>query len=77
MAIKREEFLLLLDELLELPSGTLRGPENLQELEGWDSLAALSFMALADERCGIALAASQLVNCRTVNGLLSLAGVEE
>ena len=75
--MKREDFLRMLDELLELPSGTLTGPERLADLEGWTSLAVLGFLALADERCGVTVAARQVLNCQTVNGLLSLAGVPE
>jgi acyl carrier protein len=68
----REEFLTQLDELLELPAGTLKGDEKLEELEHWDSLAMVSFMTLVDEHFKIKLSPRQFVNCATVNDLLSL-----
>jgi len=70
--VTREEFLTQLDELLELPAGTLKGGEKLEELENWNSLAMVSFMTLVDEHFKIKLSPRQFVNCATVNDLLSL-----
>ena len=71
----REEFLTQLDELLELPAGTLKGDEKLEDLERWDSLAMVSFIALADEHCNMRLSPRQFVSCNTVNDLVQLAGI--
>lgn len=71
----REEFLAQLDELLELPAGTLKGDEKLEDLERWDSLAMVSFIALADEHCNMRLSPRQFVTCNTVNDLVQLAGI--
>ena len=68
----RKEFLVQFDELLELPPSTLTGIEKLEDLEGWDSLAMISFMAMVDEHCQIKLSPRQFVNCETVNNLLDL-----
>jgi acyl carrier protein len=72
--MRREEFLAHLDELLELPEGALKGDERLEGLERWDSLAMVSFIALADEHCDRRLSPRQFVSCNTVNDLLQLAG---
>jgi hypothetical protein len=48
--MSRKEFLLQLDEVLELPAGSLSGPEMLEDLEQWDSSAMIGFIALADDR---------------------------
>lgn len=69
------EFLAKMDEMLELPAGTLQGPEKLEDLENWDSVAMVSFIALADEQNGARLNVKQLAACETVNDLLKLAGV--
>ena len=69
----REEFLLELDEILELPAGTLTGPENLDDLEQWNSTAMIGFIALADTNNGARISPRQLVNCSTVEDLLKLA----
>lgn len=71
----REEFLTQLDELLELPAGTLKGDEKLEDLEHWDSLAMVSFIALADEHCNVRLSPRQFVTCNTVNDLVQLTGI--
>jgi acyl carrier protein len=62
----------LLDELLELPAGTLKGPERLEDLEHWDSLAMVSFIALADEHFEVAVSPRLFANCNTVDDLLGL-----
>lgn len=70
--MKREQFLLLLDELFELPPGALKGPERLEDLERWDSLGIMNFVALADEHYNVTLSPRQFANCRTVAELLDL-----
>ena len=69
----KEEFLLELDEILELPAGTLKGPEKLEDLEQWNSTAMIGFIALADTNNGTRIAPRQIVNCSTVEDLLKLA----
>jgi acyl carrier protein len=71
--MQNAEFLALLDELLELPAGTLKGPEALESFEAWDSLAVLSFIALVDEHYGVTVAPKQIAACKTVDDLLGLA----
>ena len=69
-----KEFLLSLDELLELQPGTLKGPENLDSIDGWNSLAVISFMALVDELFGIVLQPRQMAGCSTITDLMALLG---
>jgi hypothetical protein len=69
----REEFLSELDEVLELPAGTLSGPEKLEDLEQWNSTAMIGFIALADTNNGTRISPRQIVNCATVEDLLKLA----
>ena len=72
----RKEFLVAIDEILELPSGTLKGPEKLEEFYLWDSTAVVSFMALADSNNGVRIAPRDLGSCETVDDILSIAKVE-
>lgn len=67
-----KDFLARVDELLEKPAGTLIGSEALEDLEGWDSVALINFMALADEQCGRKLTPKEIGRCQTVNDLFSL-----
>jgi acyl carrier protein len=70
----KNEFLLLLDELLELEPGTVKGSETLDSLESWNSLAIISFMALVDEHFGISLQPRQIAGCSTIADLVGLLG---
>lgn len=74
--MKRDEFLLQMDEILNLPAGTLRGDEKLDELENWDSTSLITFIALADASSGVSISPEQIVNCATVADLLRLARAE-
>ena len=60
--MKRSDFLLLLDELLELPQGTLKGGEVLED-NGWSSIAVVGFIALADEQFGAAVLPARIAKC--------------
>ncbi|HZH27279.1 MAG TPA: phosphopantetheine-binding protein [Azospirillaceae bacterium] len=68
----KTEFLAALDELLELDPGTLTGTEQLDDLDNWDSLAVVSFIALVDERLGLVVAGDALSKAKTVADLLAL-----
>ncbi len=70
----RKDFLLALDEMLELDPGTLTGEEALESLDSWDSLAVISFIALVDEKTGVVVEGEKLAKARTVADLLALAG---
>ena len=72
--MKKREILLLIDELLELELGTLTGTEILRDLEGWDSLAIMGFMATVDERFELTLSGQAIITCKTVNDLIALLG---
>ncbi len=69
------EFLLQMDEILDLPAGTLRGHERLEELQNWDSTSLITFIALAETNNGVPVSPDQIVTCSTVADLLQLAQV--
>jgi hypothetical protein len=69
----REEFLAELDEVLELARGTLKGPERLEELEQWNSMAMMGFIALADTNNGTRIPPRLILNCSLIEDLLKLA----
>jgi acyl carrier protein len=72
----REEFLLEMDEILALPSGTLRGDEKLEELKNWDSVALVQLIILAETTTTAEIDFEQVVGCSTVADLLRLAGMD-
>jgi acyl carrier protein len=71
----RHDFLSAMDNVLELPEGTLTGPEKLDDLENWNSLAMVEYIALADSN-GAKLSPRQIRDCETVDELARLAKIE-
>jgi hypothetical protein len=74
--MNRDQFLLEMDEILDLPSGTLRGHEKLEELQNWDSTSLITFIAMAESNNGVSISPGQIVTCSTVADLLRLARAE-
>jgi acyl carrier protein len=72
----REEFLLEMDEILDLKPGTLRGHEKLEELKNWDSTALISLITMAETNNSAQISPDQVVGCSTVADLLRLAQVD-
>jgi acyl carrier protein len=72
----KDQFLLEMDNILELPAGTLRGHEKLEELSNWDSTALITLIVLAESNSSVRISPSQVVNCFTVGDLMRLARVD-
>ncbi len=70
--MKTPDFLRLLDELLELPAGTLKGAEPLKSFYQWDSLANVGFIALVDRHLGMSVDPGKIAAAETVKDLLAL-----
>lgn len=67
-----QQFLDKITEILEIDRGTLKGDEDLDSLDNWDSLAVISFIAMADEELGMIVDAEKLADAKSVKDLLSL-----
>jgi len=68
----KSEFYEKLEFILELESHTINGSETLQDLEGWDSLAKLSFIAMGDVEFSTIVPAKALLACKSVVDLIKL-----
>ena len=68
------EFLRALESELEKPDGSVQPHHVLTDVEGWDSLAALLFISLADTKFGVIVSGDQIAKAKTVNDLLLLLG---
>lgn len=66
------EFVRELEDQLEMPEGSLKENQSLADLAGWDSMAAVLFIALADEKLGVTLSGDQIARSTTVDELLAL-----
>jgi acyl carrier protein len=72
--MKKLDFIALIEEITEATQGTLTGDENLVDIEGWDSLAVVSFIAKGDEVCGLTLSPSGIANAKSIDDLMNLLG---
>jgi acyl carrier protein len=70
----KQDALRFLEEALALPPHTLAGGEKLRDLEAWDSLSTMVFIAAADKKLGLPLPGNRVVRCQTVDDLISLLG---
>ncbi|MBZ2187408.1 MAG: hypothetical protein K7J46_22120 [Bryobacter sp.] len=62
-------------ELLELDSSALRLEDKLEDLENWNSMAMIGYLALADSASGKKLSPRQIRECETIADLAQLAGI--
>lgn len=70
--MSRVEFLQTLDDVLELPPGTLTSSVALGDIETWDSLAVVSFIASVNAFFGVTLEAKKVKAAVQVSDLLDL-----
>ncbi len=68
--MNREDIIHEIAKIVE--EDALHGNERLQDLDGWDSIAVMSFIATVDEKLGRTLPGASITECRTVNDLVDL-----
>ena len=66
------EFLNVIEEILELDEGILDGSELINDLDGWDSLAVVSFIAEVDSKLDLALNPNLISNANSIADLKAL-----
>jgi len=69
----KADFYLLLDQLLEVDAGTIKGQEKLADIPKWDSLAVMGFIALLDQHFGLIVPAAEIMAAANVADLAKLA----
>ncbi len=67
--MNKQTVLLKLDEINELPLGTLKGHESTTD---WSSIVLISLIALADEEFNRPLKVSQLTQASVVDDVVAL-----
>lgn len=60
----------LVAELLELEVGDFTPETKLEELEEWDSLAAISYVVMMDEKFGVTANPNDVRNFKTIQDIL-------
>lgn len=68
----KAEFLTEFASTLAREPGRLTGNEVLDDLDGWDSLAIVSFMGFADERFGVTLSPKEIAGCEKIDDLFAM-----
>ena len=72
--LSNEEKIVLLEKMLELEDGELTEETVLEDLDCWDSMAAIELIALVDEKSGKALTGQQIKQFKTVKDILDFMG---
>lgn len=67
----QSEFYAALEEIIEAEPGSIQGHESLAELEGWDSLSVVQFIALMDKSLGSPPVPASVVAAASVADLLA------
>jgi acyl carrier protein len=71
--MNRDAFLRKFEELLEVPEGSLTEKTELDQVESWDSLNVIGFIALVDETFQREVDPEKIAECKTVGDLVDLA----
>lgn len=70
----KQEFLGHFEEVLEAEAGSIKENQALADLDGWDSLAKMSFIAMIDDEFGVTLLPDKIAEAKTVQDLIALLG---
>ncbi len=70
--LTKAQFCSELEQLINVPSGSLRGEELLSNFPGWDSITHLQFIAMAQAKLGEVPSPAALAGCRSVADLIGL-----
>jgi acyl carrier protein len=68
----KKELLAQLEEALRESPGSVKETDVLRDLAGWDSMGALSVIALIDQHYDVTLDIGALWACQTVGDLIEL-----
>ena len=61
-----------IEDMLEIDKDTLKYDTDLNDIDEWDSMAAVSFIAMADSNYNVSVKPAQLKACKTFGDLVGL-----
>ncbi len=67
-----KEKLALIEEGMDIEEGTLKPEDNLADYDEWDSVAALSIIAMLDEQFNKTLSGNVLKDAKKVSDIIAL-----
>lgn len=65
-----EEKILILEDLMEVEERTLKPETLLSDIDEWDSVSLLSFIAMVDEEFEKVITGKEVKSCNTVSDLM-------
>ena len=68
----KQQFIEELEDMLEAQRGTITEDEMLFNVDGWDSLAVITFIAFVDESLGLTLKANKIAEAKSIADLIAL-----
>jgi len=71
----RDKFISEIENLLEVDAGSLAGESLLQNIQRWDSLAVVGFIAMVDENFGFTPSPKKIAESATIEDLMKIAGL--
>lgn len=69
--MKKQDFLRLVEDVLEVDTNSIDDDTLFVDIENWDSLAFVSFIALVDEHLEVTLEPSSLADAISIADLLA------
>lgn len=72
MTVDSKPLLRQLEDAINVAPGTIHENDCLESLEGWDSIAVISVMAMVEYSYGVTLDPNGMSQCRTVGDLIRL-----
>jgi acyl carrier protein len=70
--MNEQEFIASIEELLEIDPGSISLATQLDSLQEWDSLAFVSFLAMADSKYGVRVTPTELHESKSMADLMKL-----
>ena len=70
--MNQTSFIKEIENLLEVESGSVSLETSIKNLEKWDSLAFVSFLAMADSTFGVKVSPDELRKAETIADLMKL-----
>lgn len=70
----KSDFLRTYEESLRIEPDSIDATALLKDVAWWDSMAAIAFISLADEKLDVLVSGVQLQECQSVADLLRLLG---
>lgn len=71
----REQIIALMEEIFQVPQGTVTAETKASELEQWDSLAHVMLIGELESRLGISIPLDEAVEITSVEEIFEKAGI--